>query len=259
MRKKPGKGRLFVCGLGINLLEDMTLRTMRTLKSCDAAYYINGDWRKILVLVKSLCPKLRYYDTADFYALDIEKRAETAGAEICAELEKGKNIAYLTYGNPMLLSDGSNLLRYCGVRGHKGAVITAPSSIDSILGLMADKNELFSQGFSVCQMSAFGERKEGPDASSACIVMCVDSATARGGFSRFCSKVEAGYPGGHRLYAVKCDDGTGKSLLFAARVKELRGLEKKIPHMTSLILPRVGAGKRRLKAAAVSGRRWQSR
>jgi len=126
MRKKSSPGQLFICGLGINILQDITLRTREILKSCDAVYCINGDWRKIAGFVKGLCPKFRYYDTKDFYALDNKKRIQMAGKDICAELDKGARIAYLTYGNPMLFSEGSLLLRYCGARGHKGVVITAP-------------------------------------------------------------------------------------------------------------------------------------
>ncbi|OGS12158.1 MAG: hypothetical protein A2234_11095 [Elusimicrobia bacterium RIFOXYA2_FULL_58_8] len=243
MRKKSAPGQLYICGLGINFTGDMTTRTMRVLKSCDAVYHTSGDWRAIGLALKSLGPKLRCYDTADFYAKNNEQRAGIAGREICAALDKGARIAYLTSGNPMLFSDGSVLMRYCAARGHKSVVVTAPSSIDSILGVMAGKIGIFLQGFQVVQMGTLIEKRQALAPATTCMVMCVDKATSRNDFKRFCALVEGKYPDSHRIYAVKCGNGGGGDVLLAAKVSEMRGLENKISHMMSVVLPGINSEK----------------
>lgn len=237
MQKKNRRGQLFICGLGINRVKDMTLQTLKTLRACDAVYYIHGDWRAARELLKPLTLKLRFFEDEKFYALPNDERIEAAGREICRELDKGRTVGYITYGNPMLLSDGSSILSYCEEKGHKGLAITAPSSIDSILSLMTEQYEIFSSGFHVYHAEMIIGQPASLTTAATVIALCVDDCIARKTFSGFCARVEAVYPPGHLIYAVKCGDGASRSELLTMTAGDLRKLEGKISYMMSLVLP----------------------
>ncbi|MDO8805597.1 MAG: SAM-dependent methyltransferase [Elusimicrobiota bacterium] len=237
MRKKTGTGQLFICGLGVNRVKDMTLQTLKALRSCDAVYYMHGDWRAVRELLRPLALKLKCFEDEKFYALPNSERVETAGREICGELEKGKTIGYVTYGNPMLLSDGSSILGYCREKGHRGLVITAPSSIDSILGLMTDQYEIFSRGFHVYHAEMIIGRPESLTTAATVIALCVDDCIARKTFAGFCAQVEAAYPANHRIYAVRCEDGASGNAVLTTTAGGLRKMESRISYMMSLVLP----------------------
>lgn len=237
MQKKTKPGRLFICGLGVDRVKDMTLRTLQALKSCDAVYYMHGDWRAVRALLKPLALKLKYFEDEKFYALPNSERIEAAGKEICGELGKGRTVGYVTYGNPMLLSDGSSILGYCREKGHKAQVITAPSSIDSILSLMTEQYEIFSRGFHVYHAEMIIAQPDSLTTAATVIALCVDDCIARKSYAAFCARVVAAYPADHRVYAVRCADGGSGNSLLTTTVGELRKMENKISYMMSLVLP----------------------
>jgi len=237
MQKKNSRGQLFICGLGVNRVKDMTLQTLKTLRACDAVYYIHGDWRAARALLSPLALKLRFFEDEKFYALPNGERIEAAGREICRKLEKGATVGYLTYGNPMLLSDGSSILSYCEEKGHKGLALTAPSSVDSILSLMTEQYEIFSRGFHVYHAEMILGQPASLTTAATVIALCVDDCIARKTFAGFCARVEAVYPPGHLLYAVRCEDGASRGELLTIPAGELRKMEGRISYMMSLVLP----------------------
>ena len=215
----------------------MTLQTLQALKACDAVYYMHGDWRAVRALLKPLALKLKYFEDEKFYALPNSARIEAAGKEICGELGKGRTVGYVTYGNPMLLSDGSSILGYCGERGYKALVITAPSSIDSILSLMTEQYEIFSRGFHVYHAEMIIGNPDSLTTAATVVALCVDDCIARKSYAGFCARVEAAYPADHRVYAVRCADGAAGNSLLTTTVGDLRKMENKISYMMSLVLP----------------------
>jgi hypothetical protein len=226
-----------VCGLGIDRPHDTTLGTIQALKSCAAVFYIHGDGAALKPFLETFCTDVRLLAGPDFDSLSDAKRIAIAADAVCAELSKGKDVAYATYGHPMLCSDGYNVLRLCRSAGYDCRVAAGPSSVDSILAVMDGLAEGFADGHLVCAADALVERPQILDAGLPAVLICLDSLVRKGGFGALCSAVEKAFPAGHPVFAVKCGDAHGKAVMLSGRVENLRGWEKKVVHMMSLVLP----------------------
>ena len=233
----PKRGTLFVCGLGIDRPNDTTLGTVGTLKNCAVAFYMHGDGKLLEPFLKTFCPDVRLFGGGEFDALPDEKRIEIVAAAVCAELSRGKDVAYVTYGHPTLFSDGFNVLQACRANGYAGRVLTAPSAVDSILSAALDLVDALSGGFLVCKADRVLERKNFLKTDFPAILLCLDQVVAGGKYGVFCDRLEAAYPRGHRVFGVKCGDNHGEAVRLSGRVDQLRRWEGKIVHMMSLVLP----------------------
>lgn len=237
-RKNKASGELYICGAGIDRPHDVTLHTIATLKNCDVMFYIHGDWPHMAPFFKEFCRDIRTFSGRPFETMTDEARVEFVGKLVCRELRLGLRVVYMTYGHPLIFSDGYNMAEYCRLQGYGCRVIAAPSSIDSILAAMDNRLDLLSHGFSVCSASriikdrSFHLRSDAP-----LIVLGLDALVKNEGFDMFCDLIEATYPKGHPIHCVKCRDGSSEKIYLSSNVQRLRGLKNKIVHMMSLVLP----------------------
>lgn len=237
VRRVKGKGQLLVCGLGIDRPQDTTLGTIQALKDSQMAFYIHGDGGTLKPFLSTFCPDIRLLSSKSFDAMSEHKKLDFVGSAICAELRKGKNVAYVTYGHPLIFSEGQAILKHCRSKGFSCRVVTAPSSVDSILAEISDIEDPLSRGFHACMAETILRPGAGPRKGAAAVLLCLDRVVRAGRFGAFCRRIEASYPRDHKVLAVKCADSSSKAVRLSGRVDQLRGWEKNIVHMMSLVVP----------------------
>ncbi|MFI5361193.1 MAG: SAM-dependent methyltransferase [Elusimicrobiota bacterium] len=233
----PRNGTLTLCGLGIDRPQDVTLGAMQALKECEVLFYIHGDGERLKPFFRTFCSDIRLYAGARYDRLTTEQKIEAVAADVCAEMKNGKRVAYVTYGHPLLFSDGFNVLTLCRANGFDGRVLPAPSAVDSILASCGELSEKFSNGYLVCTADAAVLKPGMLKLDFPVILLCLDAAVGRGRFGELCGLIEEAYPAGHRILAVKCRDSYGETVRLDGRVSDLRGWERKIVHMMSLVVP----------------------
>lgn len=232
-----GAGSLLLCGLGIDRPNDATLATLQALKSSDVVFYIHGDGVTLKGFLKAFCPDVRTFDGERFAKMGDEARVRAVGEQVCKELSRGRTVAYVTYGHPLLFSDAFELGEYCWRRGYACRSLPAVSSIDGVISALHDHPDVLIRGFTVCEAKNLLVSKRPMPKAGAHIVLCVESLVKQGRFPAFCRIIEAAYPGSHEFFGVNCSDGRRPASLVSGRVKELRGWASRIQHMMSLVIP----------------------
>ncbi len=119
-------GTLYLCATPIGNLEDITVRTLNTLKSCDLIAC--EDTRHSLKL-------LNHFDITKPLTSYFEHNKKEKGAYLVSELKKGKNIALITdAGTPAISDPGEDLVRLCIDRGIR--VVPVPGCVALINALI---------------------------------------------------------------------------------------------------------------------------
>ena len=234
------RGTLRVCGLGIDRPHDVTLGTIQALKDSQVAFYIHGDGESLKPFLSSFCPDVRLIGGETNEAPSDEKRLAFVAGAVCAELRKGKNAAYVTYGHPLIFSEGHYVLKHCRAAGFTGRVVTAPSSVDSILAEISDIRDPLMRGYYMGMAETMLRPESGPRKGGAAVLLCLDSVVRQGRFGDFCRRMKAAYPGDHKIFAVKCADSYSQAVRLSGRVDQLASWEKSNVHMMSLIVPEFG-------------------
>lgn len=228
--------KLTICGLGIDRPQDATLGTVQALKESDAAFYIHLDGELMEPFLRTFCSDVRLCREPKFDAPTIERKIELVAADVCAELEKGRRVAYVTYGHPLTFSDGFNVAKICKAAGHDCRVLPAPSSVDSIIASVGELNGPFSNSYVVLSADAALAKPQALTLQLPVVIMGVDAAASRGLYGRLCGLIESGYPSGAQAYGVRCRDGHNEPVLLRGHVADVRRWEKKIVHMMSLVV-----------------------
>jgi len=237
-KKKTGKGELLLCGLGIDRPSEVTLATIEALKSCDVAFYIHGDGAIVKAFLEPFCPDVRLFSSKRPAAAHKAKPRLLAEA-VCAELKRGRRVAYVTYGHPSLFSDAGNVAFLCRGRGYACRVLPALSSVDGVIAALHAREDfgILGRGFLACLADQALEWDEPGRPDVAWVLLGVDRLVERGRFASLCERIQGWYPPEHRAWAVKCADGRGQSILTAGTVAGLRGWETLIRRTaTSLAL-----------------------
>lgn len=236
-RSMISKGELIICGIGIDRPNDMTLATAQALKKCDVLFYSHGDGVGLQAFLKTLCPDVRVFSGRGFAVMNDRQRTGFVGRAVCGELRRGRKVAYVTYGHPLVFSDGGDMAEYCRARGHAARVIVAPSAGDSVMALLHDRVD-FRCGFWLCSARQIMESNKfvGPRALPG-MIFGVDQAVADGCFVGFCGRLRAVYAPDHPVYGVKCQDTSGRPCLLSGRVGRLPRWEKRIAPMMTVVLP----------------------
>ncbi|MCX5785096.1 MAG: SAM-dependent methyltransferase [Elusimicrobia bacterium] len=240
VQKRPARGKFFLCGAGIDFLDDMTLGTVRVLRSCDVVFYIHKDRERVTKTLKLVSPGLRIA-----YA-DYESIPQPALWRLIeAELKKGRRVAYLAYGNPLLFSEGGILVDYCRRHGYAFSVVPALSSADNILGVLEEHGKrLLDKGFSVCKAEELRARPGLLPPAGLLIIFCASEALKKYGKELF-APIERCYPADHPVYLVRVRSAglIGKTSFRSLKVKDLRAAAGLIEHRMSIILPALPAGR----------------
>jgi hypothetical protein len=239
--KKAGRGKyaLFFCGIGIERPADASIRTIQTLKSCDVIFYIHGDGNKMKEFFGAFCSDVRTYDGSVFDGMSDREKISFVSEEVCRELKRGRSVGYVTYGHPMLFSDGYNMANDCRARGYVGRVVPALSSVDCIMAVMAEHANLFNSGYQLCLGDALLDPTDYILTTRTLVLLGLDRIVKTGRFREFCDRLKAHYPPAHAVYGVRCGDGAEPDVLLTGRVDRLFDWNDEVVHMMSFVLPGV--------------------
>jgi hypothetical protein len=229
---------LTVCGLGIDRPADTSLGTIQALKECDVLFYIHGDGPSLRPFLESFCRDVRIFVDSGPSAPKTARKIALVAKEVCLELKKGRNVAYVTYGHPMIFSDGFNVIKRCRAQGYECRVLPAVSSVDAILASSKELYGTFPNDFVVCSAATVMRTPEMLKLGLPLILLCLEVVSDGGKYGALCDMIEAAYPSGQRIYAIKCRDTYGESVCLSGRVRDARAWEGRIVHMMSLVLPR---------------------
>ncbi|PKL35527.1 MAG: 16S rRNA (cytidine(1402)-2'-O)-methyltransferase [Spirochaetae bacterium HGW-Spirochaetae-1] len=132
------EGTLYIIGTPIGNIEDITLRALKILKeSINIIYCEDTRQSKKLLMAYDIHIPLR-----SLHAHSSPARIE----EVCSELKKGNNIAYLTdSGTPALSDPGSMLVRKAREYGIAIIPLPGPSALATIISVAGfpEKNIIF--------------------------------------------------------------------------------------------------------------------
>ncbi len=119
-------GKLYLCATPIGNLDDITVRTLNTLRECDLVAC--EDTRHSLKL-------LNHFNITKPLTSYFEHNKVQKGAYLVSELKKGKNIALVTdAGTPAISDPGEDLVRLCIDEGIK--VVPVPGCVALINALI---------------------------------------------------------------------------------------------------------------------------
>jgi precorrin-2 methylase len=231
------KYALFFCGIGIERPADASIRTIQILKSCDVIFYLHGDGPKLREFFGAFCADVRTYDGSAFEGMSDSRKISFVGKQVCAELKRGRSVAYATYGHPMLFSDAENMATECRSRGYRGRFIPAVSSLDSISAILADQGDLFRYGYQVCLSDQALDPAGSIRPNGTLVLLGLDRIVKTGRFKEFCARLRAEYPADHAVYGVRCGSGEERDVVMKGRVGRLFDWNDQVVHMMSLILP----------------------
>ncbi len=119
-------GNLYLCATPIGNLDDITVRTLNTLKECDLIAC--EDTRHSLKL-------LNHFDITKPLTSYFEHNKKEKGAYLIAQLKMGKNIALITdAGTPAISDPGEDLVKLCIEEGIR--VVPVPGCVALINALI---------------------------------------------------------------------------------------------------------------------------
>jgi len=231
--EKEGKGCLWLLGVGIDRPYEVTLNTLMALKRCDAVY-TQADTREVRELLEAVFPGVKSIATAGGRGANPQ---DAVWKLVKAELDKGSQTGYVTYGHPMLFGEGNMMAKRCKDAGYAYRVTTAPSSIDGILTMLQDDLELCERGFTVQNARTLLEPGASADVSKGAIVLGVNRVMEEGKFAAFCTALEKAYPAKHVLYALKCGDGYRDETRLRLTLAEFRRQERELDPALTLFIP----------------------
>jgi len=236
---KDGKGCLWLLGVGIDRPYEVTLNTLMALKRCDAVY-TQADTREVRELLEAVFPGAHTIATGGGKGANPQ---ETVWKTVKAELDKGSQTGYVTYGHPMLFGEGNMMAKRCKDAGYAYRVMTAPSSIDGILTMLQEDLDLCERGFTVQNARSLTEPGAAVDASKGAIILGVNRVMEENKFGAFCDRLEAAFPKEHILYALKCGDGYRDETRLKLTVAEFRRKERELDPALTLFVPEIKTGR----------------
>jgi len=243
---KSGKGTLWLFGVGIERPYEITLNTMMAIKRCDAVY-TQVDTREVRELLEALYPGVRSIAVSGGRGADPQEETWKA---VRAELERGSQTGYVTYGHPMLFGEGNMMARRCAQAGFPYRVMTAPSSIDAVLTMLQDDLEMCERGFTVANARSLVTSDAAFDAGKGAIVLGINRLFEENIFGKFCDLLDAAFPESHPVLALKCADGYREEKRLAMTVGEFRRKERELDPALTLFIPQAAAAKPAPKPAA---------
>ena len=126
------KGRLFGVGVGPGDPELMTYKAVRIIKECPVLA-VPARGRKYAVSYRIAAGMIENMEEKEFLNLDtpmtkdrqiLDQNYENAAGRIVEELEKGKDVAYLTLGDPTIYSTYMYIHRIIKAKGYETSIIS---------------------------------------------------------------------------------------------------------------------------------------
>lgn len=230
---KEGKGCLWLLGVGIDRPYEVTLNTLMALKRCDAVY-TQADTREVRELLEAVFPGVHSIATGGGKGANPQ---DAVWKIVKAELDRGSQTGYVTYGHPMLFGEGNMMAKRCKDAGYAYRVMTAPSSIDGILTMLQEDLDLCERGFTVQNARSLAEPGAAVDASKGAIILGINRVMEEKKFGTFCDRLEKAFPSTHVLYALKCGDGYRDETRLKLTVAEFRRKERELDPALTMFVP----------------------
>lgn len=194
------KARLYLCGLGIFPPYTASLDVLHSLSRCDVLFN-NVAGPEVRQLLGEFCADVR---PAAYQAWEDEPKWADA---IFAELDKGRTVAFVTRGHPLVFGAlAVELLRRCKRQGVAYQSFGSVSSIDHILARTAEGLGDHMAGIQAFDRPALEEAEtlNTRQPLLACFYAGIDGRERVAGFRR---SLERFYPGSHecRMFGPKYD------------------------------------------------------
>lgn len=229
-KKLPGKAELLVCGAGIDFPSDITLGTLRALAACDSVVYIHKDRERLLGLLKHVEP-------APAAVFPPASGPVPGWAAAAARLRKGEKVAYLTYGHPLVFSDGAGIAAKARAEGWKVRVLPAVSAVDRSLALLFERKGVSDwSSYTVADAGDLVSGMVRPDGVTALALLCADAAIKAYG-ERFFKALSGVYPDDYPVYLLHCADIMGPESFSSLTAGGLRAAASSIGHRSTLFFP----------------------
>ena len=229
--KKPARrGRVLLAGLGVAPPGTITVQTLEALAGCDVVFR-NASGANIMELLRLLCPDCRPVQFR--YEQDARRTSEM----LLAEARKGRSVAFVTFGNPMVCGPlGDEVLRRAKEEGIATAVTGAVSSIDAMLAGAA--GELGPGGGAYQVLIPTGPSLATAQANPAVPVLLYFPGPGRE-WEAFLARFLAAYPPGHegRLFDPHNEQWASRGR--AIKLRELKTLSPQLMQQTMLLVPPV--------------------
>ncbi|OGS11935.1 MAG: hypothetical protein A2285_10065 [Elusimicrobia bacterium RIFOXYA12_FULL_57_11] len=220
-----------MCGAGIDLPSDITRETVRALRGCDMVFYIHTDTKLLAGNLRLVCPGLR------IVFVDCRLPQIALWKLIKKELDKGKRAGYITYGHPLVFSEGEQLIERCRREGYKFRILPAISAVNGILAVLAEQGKLkCGRGFCSLRPKDLLEPGRAWPASHLLIIFCAAEELKEYGHKLW-TAIERHYPPGHPVHLVRLAGCEDAQLFHTLKVKALRAQSGRVGHRISLVLP----------------------
>ena len=247
MKKRPhavfagkntaGAGKFLLLGGGLDFINDMTLATVSALRACDVVFYMHGDTERCRSTLHRICPEVRieFLEGYKMSRLDIWRK-------IAAELKKGRRVAHFTYGHPLLINEGVDLLHYCRRDGYAFRVVPALTAADNLLAMLAEHGydaRTLTTGFSVRWARELLSPSFSPSSNLTMLFDIAEEIKLHG--KKLLLSLERCYPPAHPVYLARCADYMTKPAFTVLKVKDLSASIGRIKHRMTLLLPPLAA------------------
>lgn len=220
------KGELILCGLSIGNPFDASLRTLAVLKRADIIFF-HDPTPEGLASVRGLgCKVVALPGKNNLYWTELKR-----------ELGRGRRVAYLCFGHPLMFNGGLSLAQRAARKGFAVSVIPCTTASDHVLALLWRYPEWFANGYLIREAGRIAQGKDSFISSVTTIVYTPHRLAAKGKFNAFCARLRRAYPPNHRLYAVQCANGGDPDLIEAVKIKDAQSLADKLTPPMSLVIP----------------------
>jgi hypothetical protein len=126
---------LYLIGLGVMIPEHVTAQAIRALSRCSQIYTLIRESPHLWIPADKL-GQIEIIDVLNWY-VEGEVRTHNydyVARKIYSALSPGKNVGYVTYGNPMAYdSVAQNLISLCEAAGLRAHIVPGISSLETVL------------------------------------------------------------------------------------------------------------------------------
>lgn len=233
---------LYIVGVGIRGLEQISQEALRTLKGCRLIFHQTNQHQQLAEINSHVIDLNPLYWTNE-EQLDVYERLANL---IQDEVEKGPGVASVIYGHPLIFDDiHSDLLRRGKRRRWRCVVVPGISSLDT---LCIDLNIDYGEGLQVHEASDLVEKEQILNPHIHTLIFqiaefnsyrtCDTSSTEVGRFKPMEQYLMKFFPTNQPITIAFSDDGEGDgAFLLKSRLNRLDSLRRKIFLGTTLYIP----------------------
>ena len=240
---KPNKqlADLYLAGVGLRGLEQITRETQSVLEKCRAIFHYGEPHRELEAIGGTVVDLSNAYWTGEDRTVVYRRLV----ARVMAEVRRGPGVASITYGHPTLFDDvHMTLVRRCQREGLKCVVLPAVSCLDTVcIDLMIDYGDPGLVVFEATDL-VMNRRKMNTELHTLVLqvgAFGIDATTdtisdTSGMFDDLERYLQQYYPRGHKMMVCYSNDGRG-SVKFSVKLGEMRRHEHRMFPGTTLYIP----------------------